>query len=288
MPVLHSVNQFESSPAFAEDSPATAENYATLTEGLPPREVHRRALAARKALGKVQSALSFWLLKVERRRIFELFGCSSVFSCAEQYLDLSPHTIAEHLRTGKELQHLPKLAEACARGEVAATKVREISRVATPETESAWLNVAAGSTCRRVEKLVAMTPKGGLPPTRTIDPSASKKQDEKIPEVILGRESLTCASLTQDTAAAQVLPSNLSALSACEGEQGENVATMAGGVGPLHHIIPLSKGWEDKGSILVALCSACHDLVHRGLLTVEGTAPDGLVWKNRRGEVLKG
>lgn len=135
-----------------------------LLEGLPPEEVHRRALEARKALGHAQRALCFWLLEIEKRKLYHYFGCSSVFHYCEIYLELAPHTIAEFLRTGKELEKLPRLAQAVAKGQVAPSKVREISRVATPETEEFWMNVASGSTYRQVEKLVSLTPKGGLPP----------------------------------------------------------------------------------------------------------------------------
>jgi hypothetical protein len=48
-----------------------------LVSGLPPEEVHRRALEARRMLGRAQRALSFWLVEVERRELFRQFGCSS-------------------------------------------------------------------------------------------------------------------------------------------------------------------------------------------------------------------
>jgi hypothetical protein len=109
-------------------------------------------------------ALCFWLVEVEKRQIYRDFGCSSVFGYAELYLELAPHTIAEILRTGKEMAKLPLLAAACQRGEIAPSKIREISRVATPQTEQRWLDLAKSSTCRQIERLVPLTPRGGLPP----------------------------------------------------------------------------------------------------------------------------
>jgi len=38
--------------------------------------------------------------------------------------------------------------------------VREISRVATKDTEEYWCDAVRGKTVREVEKLVAFTPKG--------------------------------------------------------------------------------------------------------------------------------
>lgn len=147
------------------------------SEGLPPEEVHIRALSARKVFGKAQSALSFWLLEIDRRKIYRDFGCSSVFAYAERYLELAPHTIAELLRTGKVLENLPKLSLAVANGDVAPSKAREISRVATQETEEVWVKMAAESTCRQIEKMVAITPKGGHPPVAKCSVSFTMQQE---------------------------------------------------------------------------------------------------------------
>jgi hypothetical protein len=139
-----------------------------LVEGLPKEEVHRRALAARRIHARAQRAISFWLLEIDKRRLYREFGCSSVFQYAELHLELAPHTIAEYLRTAREMERLPLLAEACARGEISCAKLREISRVATPETEKAWASIGVSCTYRQVEKLVPLTPRGGLPPERAL------------------------------------------------------------------------------------------------------------------------
>jgi len=99
-----------------------------LVEGLPVEEVHRRALCARKTFAGAKRALCFWLREVEKRGLFREFGCSNTFHYAEVHLKLSLHTISELLRTGKEIERFPLLAEALAGGEISASKVREISR----------------------------------------------------------------------------------------------------------------------------------------------------------------
>lgn len=91
-------------------------------------------------------------------------------------------TIYEFLRTGKELEKLPLLAEAFAEGRIAPSRVREISRVANTETEQFWLMVSTSSNCREVEKIVALTPKGGLPPTVSV----SKEKDRRFRSPIQG------------------------------------------------------------------------------------------------------
>jgi 5-methylcytosine-specific restriction endonuclease McrA len=152
-------------PSNSHSSPVPCELPGhTLEEGLPADAVHARALAARKHLAKAQRALSFWLVEIEERRLYRYFGCSSVFHYGELYLELASHTIAEYLRSGKEMARLPMLAEACEKGDISPSKIREISRVAVPETEKAWLDLARSSTYRQIERLVPLTPKGGLPP----------------------------------------------------------------------------------------------------------------------------
>ena len=138
----------------------------TLTHGLSVHEVHRRALEARKIFGKAQKALAFWINEIDTRKIYREFGCSNIYHYATTHLALGEHTISEMVRTGKALEHLPLLSQAYEKGEISSTHVREITRVATPETESFWYEAAKKSTTRQIEKLVAFSPKGGLPPAQ--------------------------------------------------------------------------------------------------------------------------
>ena len=134
-----------------------------LVQGLSSEEVHKRALAARKFYGKAEKALTFWIMEMDERKLYKDFGCSNIFQYATRYLSLGEHTIAEILRTGKALAQLPLLSEAFEKGQISSSHIREISRVATKDTEEYWCDTARGKTVREVEKLVAFTPKGGLP-----------------------------------------------------------------------------------------------------------------------------
>ncbi len=136
-----------------------------LRQGLSSEEVHKRALASRKIYGKAQKALTFWINEIDERKIYKDFGCSNIFQYATRHLSLGEHTISEMLRTGKALAKLPLLSEAFEKGHISSSHVREISRVATEETDKFWCDTARGKTVREVEKLVAFTPRGGLPLT---------------------------------------------------------------------------------------------------------------------------
>jgi len=134
-----------------------------LKQGLPSGEVHRRALASRNLYGRAQKALTYWIVEMDERKLYRDFSCSNIFQYATRFLNLGEHTVAEMLRTGKALAQLPLLSEAFEKGQISSSHIREISRVATEETQKFWCDAARGKTVREVEKLVAFTPKGGLP-----------------------------------------------------------------------------------------------------------------------------
>ncbi len=139
-----------------------------LVHGLSSEEVHKRALIARKLYGKAEKSLTYWIVEMDERKLYKDFGCSNIFQYAARYLSLGEHTIAEMLRTGKALAKLPLLSEAYEKGQISSTHIREISRVAVPETEQFWFEAAKKSTTHQIEKLVAFTPRGGLPATNII------------------------------------------------------------------------------------------------------------------------
>ena len=78
-------------------------------------------------------------------------------SCAEWLawrVGLAPGAAREHVRVARALGTLPALAEALARGELSYAKVRALTRIATPETESRLLAVGRAGTAVHVESIV--------------------------------------------------------------------------------------------------------------------------------------
>ena len=67
---------------------------------------------------------------------------------------LVPGAARERVRVARALGTLPALAEALARGELSYTKVRALTRVATPETEARLLAVGRAGTAVHVERIV--------------------------------------------------------------------------------------------------------------------------------------
>jgi hypothetical protein len=60
----------------------------------------------------------------------------------------------EHVRVARALGSLPRLSEALARGALSYSKVRALTRVATPETEERLLAVGRAGTAEHVEMIV--------------------------------------------------------------------------------------------------------------------------------------
>ena len=84
-------------------------------------------------------------------------GWTGFASCAEWLswrTGLTPGAAREHVRVARALAGLPRLRDALRRGAVSYSKVRAVTRVATPETEQALLDVALAGTAAHVEQIV--------------------------------------------------------------------------------------------------------------------------------------
>src|SRR5438132_3692476 len=66
----------------------------------------------------------------------------------------APGSAREHVRVARALGALPLLSHALASGELSYAKVRELTRVATPETEERLLAVGRAGTAEHVERIV--------------------------------------------------------------------------------------------------------------------------------------
>ncbi|PYN29183.1 MAG: HNH endonuclease, partial [Candidatus Rokuibacteriota bacterium] len=62
-------------------------------------------------------------------------GFSSCAAWLAWRVGFAPGAAREHVRVARALGTLPRLSHALARGELSYAKVRELTRVATPETE---------------------------------------------------------------------------------------------------------------------------------------------------------
>ena len=136
-------------------------------------EVHERivALGAERALRERE--LCRWLRAAERLAVHVRTGHASLHEYAERILGLSRRQLEERLRVARALCELPLLDQSLASGELCWSAVRELSRVATPETEQSWLGWAKGRRSQQIEQAVAARRPGDGPRDRS-DPSLVK------------------------------------------------------------------------------------------------------------------
>jgi hypothetical protein len=81
-------------------------------------------------------------------------GCRSCAAWLAWRVGLEPGAAREWVRVARALGTLSRLAQALARGEISYSKVRAVTRVATPETEERLLAVAKAGTAAQVERIV--------------------------------------------------------------------------------------------------------------------------------------
>ena len=90
----------------------------------------------------------------EARRGWEAAGCVSAVQWLSWRCGLGPTAASEHLRVALALRELPDIAAALASGAITWSKVRAVTRIATPSDEILWLDVARNGTAAHVEQIV--------------------------------------------------------------------------------------------------------------------------------------
>jgi HNH endonuclease len=110
------------------------------------------------------------LLCALRANVHLHLGFASFAEYIERLFGYSPRWTEERLRVAEALEVLPHLQHALRDGSVPWSTARELTRVATPESEHAWLEASRGRTLRQVEQLVAGH-KPGDQPADAPDPS---------------------------------------------------------------------------------------------------------------------
>jgi hypothetical protein len=104
-----------------------------------------------------------WLLRALHSGTHVELGYGSFYEYTERLFGYGPRLTQEKIRVAEALAGLPETAEALETGSISFSAVRELTRVAVPSTERAWLEAARGRTVREVEALVSGQRPGSLP-----------------------------------------------------------------------------------------------------------------------------
>ena len=143
-----------------------------------------------------------WLLEALRSAAHLHLGFASFSEYVERCFGYKPRSTQEKLRVAEALEELPALSRALAEGSLHWSAVRELTRVAAPETEREWLEVAHGKSLRQLEELVAGRSLGDTP-SSPLRPSEQRRvlRFEVAPETFaLFREAMTAVRRSSDGA----------------------------------------------------------------------------------------
>jgi len=126
-------------------------------------EVHAAfdRLAADKAAYDAEEA--YWIREGDRLDVWRKAGYATYAEYLEYMLGYGRKTARERIRTARALAALVETNEALSEGRIAWTAARELTRVATGETEAAWIEAVRGHSVRDVEEMVAGLHPGDLP-----------------------------------------------------------------------------------------------------------------------------
>lgn len=125
--------------------------------------VHERLVSFARTRAGLDFEEGAWLLAAARERVDRRLGYASVVEYIQRLFGYAPRLTQEKLRVAEALEQLPALAAALQNAETCWSSVRELTRVATPATEKAWMDAARGRSARDVERLVSGRARGSLP-----------------------------------------------------------------------------------------------------------------------------
>jgi hypothetical protein len=118
----------------------------------------RRLLAAERRVGRlVCRYLADLADRIHGQRDRELLAYVDEFQAAACFFELGAREVRERVRIGRALRQLPQIEAAFIAGELSYSRVREVTRVAQPDTELAWLACARDLDMRTLERRVAGT-----------------------------------------------------------------------------------------------------------------------------------
>jgi hypothetical protein len=98
--------------------------------------VHRTLRRIVKARGTLDAQEIAALREASQLRVWRHYGYASLVEYMEHEMGYSPRAAIERLRVARLLEELPAIGEALAQGELSFSAVKELTRVATPETEA--------------------------------------------------------------------------------------------------------------------------------------------------------
>src|SRR5262245_35251161 len=123
-------------------------SFASAEEGRAPETcadwmlAHRALSRLARERAAADAEEGSWLLAALRAAVHVHLGFGSFAEYVERLFGYKPRTTREKLRVAEALETLPSMEQALLAGALSWCAARELTRVATAETERAWLDSA--------------------------------------------------------------------------------------------------------------------------------------------------
>jgi len=107
--------------------------------------------------GHIAAATCRWLeliAELDRRGGHEGWGFHSCGAWVAWRCSIDPRSAREHVRVARALEELPLVRERFSHGELSYSKVRALTRIATPEIEAELVEMARFATAAQLDRLV--------------------------------------------------------------------------------------------------------------------------------------
>ena len=138
-----------SSPCLS--SPGLPATLSVPNELADPESLHKELLRLHQVTNAVQMRFILLLTYMNEGRSYLGLGYSNIAQYVQNHFGHGKSTTYEYLRVGKALGSLPRCREGYSGGEISYTQLREMTRVATAETEDEWLRFAKKRTSEELQ-----------------------------------------------------------------------------------------------------------------------------------------
>lgn len=129
----------------------------TYRQGLSADAADAALRQALEALQRADQCAVLWFAEIANRKLYRELGYSSIHQYASEALGFSRSRTYRFLRLANDLNRLPKLRKALASGRIPWTKAYEVAKVASARTEDQWIQAAAQTGRRELQKRVRHT-----------------------------------------------------------------------------------------------------------------------------------
>lgn len=117
-------------------------------------QAHQAMKQSVAIMDRAQHCAVLWFAEILKRGLYRDLGFSSIYQYASEELGFSATRTGDFKRLAEKLEALPRVTEKVRSGELGYTKAREIVKVAGPDNESDWLEVAGRQSRRELEETV--------------------------------------------------------------------------------------------------------------------------------------